>query len=202
MSSLQLTSFVVLKRRRDWIRPLLDVIVLGAIVLTLKAGLTNNYRFLGPNEDMDGAVSFLHTHVEPEDFLWVHTSCSEALKLYARMGKWRDAPARFGRTGWPCCARGIHYTSDTSSEALVRTDLGSALPSNFSGRVRLLYTIRPEHWLGSADEPHIMETLLHERGCTEMSTPAFVNIRISFFNCKERAGRRDAGLHEEEGQWP
>jgi hypothetical protein len=68
--------------------------------------------------------------------------------------------------------------------------------------VRLLYTIRPEHWLGSADEPHIMETLLHERGCTEMSTPAFVNIRISFFNCKERAGRRDAGLHEEEGQWP
>jgi hypothetical protein len=56
--------------------------------------------------------------------------------------------------------------------------------------------------LGSADEPHIMETLLHERGCTEMSTPAFVNIRISFFNCKERAGRRDAGLHEEEGQWP
>ena len=134
ISSLQLTSFFVLKRRCDWIRPLLDVIVLGAIVLTLKAGLSNNYRFLGPSEDMDGAVSFLHTHVEPEDFLWVHTSCWEAFKLYARMDKWRDAPARFGRTGWPCCARGINYTSDISSAALsAATSVAHFPPTSLAG---------------------------------------------------------------------
>jgi hypothetical protein len=175
--------------------------VLGAIVLTIKAGLSNNYRFLSPSEDMDGAVSFLQTHVQPEDFLWVHASCLEAFKLYVRMNKWRNAPARFGRTGWPCCPRGITNTlMDTTSETLVRSDFGNALPSNFSGRVWLLFTTRPQHWRGRADEPHIMQTVLRERGCTEMSTPAFVNLRVGLFNCNERPGRLDKGLHEEEGQ--
>lgn len=195
MSSLQLMSFLVLKRRRDWIRPSLDVLLLCAIAITVIAGRGKNSRVIGPNEDMDGAVSFLHAHVQPEDFLWVHASCSEAFKLYARMSKWQDAPARYGHTGWPCCARGIPNANDTSSEALVRSDFGKALPNDFSGRVWLLYTTRPEHWRGFADEPRIMQTILRERGCTEMLAPAFVNIGVSSFDCKERGEKLDAGLH-------
>lgn len=187
-SSLQLLSLFVLKGRRDWIRPFVDGMILGAILLTLIAGRSKNYRVLSPWEDMDGAVSFLHAHVAPEDFLWVHASCSEAFKLYTRMSRWQDAPAHYGHTGWPCCARGISNTKDTSSEALVRSDFGSALPGNFSGRVWLLYTTRPEHWDDLADEPHIMQTILRERGCTESPTPTFINVRVGSFDCKARAG--------------
>src|SRR5208283_1812966 len=130
VSSLQLIFYFAVKGGRAWIRPFVDVMVLGAIVLTLIAGRNQNSRVLGPYEDMDGAVSFLHAHVQPEDFLWVHASCSEAFKLYTRMSKWQDAPARYGHTGWPCCPRGFADSDYTSSEALVRSDFGNALPRN------------------------------------------------------------------------
>jgi uncharacterized membrane protein len=197
LSSMQLISFFVVKGRRDWIRPFVDAMVLCAIILTLIAGRNKNPRVLWPGEDMDGAVSFLHAHVQPDDFLWVHASCLEAFKLYTRMSKWQDAPARYGHTGWPCCPRGItvsEYTS--SSEALVRSDFGNALPRNFSGRVWLLYTTRSEHWESFADEPHIMQTILLERGCTESPTPGFFNVGVNFFDCKEGAGNLIAVLPE------
>jgi hypothetical protein len=163
--------------------------VLGAIVLTLIAGGNQNSRGLGPVEDMDGAVSFLHAHVQPDDFLWVHASCLEAFKLYTRMSKWRDAPALYGHTGWPCCPRGITDSDYKSSETLVRSDFGNALPKNFSGRVWLLYTTRSVHWEAYADEPHIMETILRERGCKERPTPSFFNVGVNSFDCKEGGGR-------------
>jgi hypothetical protein len=188
MSSLQLLSFYVLKGRREWLRPIVDLMVLGAMLMTLIAGHSKNDRPLSPSEDVDGAVSYLQAHVAPEDFLWVHASCSEAFRLCIRMSKWQDAPARYGNTGWPCCARGIPNTKDTSSEALVRSDFGNALPSNFSGRVWLLYTTRPEHWRDLADEPHFMQTILHERGCMETPTPTFFNVRVGAFDCKPGAG--------------
>ena len=183
ISSLQLMSFLLLKRHRDQVRPFLDVMVLGAIIITLIAGRGQNYRLIDPVEDMDGAVSFLHAHVQPQDFLWVHASCSEAFKLYARMSNWRDAPARFGHTAWPCCARGIPASViERSSEALVRNDFGNALPSNFAGRVWLLYTI------SVAGDPQTMQTILRERGCTETPTrpPAFIKIAVASFDCETR----------------
>jgi uncharacterized membrane protein len=196
VSSLQLLSFFVLKRRREWLRPVVDVMVLSAILMTLIAGYSKNYRVLAPSEDMDGAVSFLQAHVAPEDFLWVHASCSEAFKLCVRMSKWQDPPARYGHTGWPCCARGIPNTKDTSSEALVRSDFGNALPTNFSGRVWLLYTTRPEHWRDLADEPRFMQTILQERGCTQTPTPEFFNVRVSAFDCKAGAANLASNLTE------
>jgi hypothetical protein len=140
-----------------------------------------------PMEDAQRAVSFLHAHVQAEDFLWVHASCSEVFKLYARIGKWWDAPAHYGHTGWPCCPRGIANTADTSSESLVRNDFGSALPVEFSGKVWLLYTTRFWHWYEMADEPHIMRALLVQRGCVELPEPPFHNIAVSSFDCKKHA---------------
>ena len=184
VSSAQLASYFVLLGRRDWIRPLLSVVILGAILFTIKAGRRDLGGYRQPIEDMDGAVSFLHSHVQPADFLWVHASTTEAFKLYARMGKWLDAPAHFGNTGWPCCARGIPNTQDTSSEPLVRSDFGGALPHNFSGRVWLLYTTRPEHWQTFVDEPRIMQAILLEKGCTETPGATFRNIEVAAFDCR------------------
>jgi 4-amino-4-deoxy-L-arabinose transferase-like glycosyltransferase len=188
VSSLQLASLFVLQRGRSWVRPLLDVVFLCAIIVTINAGRRTHLTHLnGPREDMDGAVSFLRAHVQPADFLWVHASCLEAFKLYTRMDGWPDAPAYHGHTGWPCCARGISNTSDTFGEQLVRNDFGSALPIGFRGRVWILYTMRPEHWQGRPNEPQIMQTILQERGCVEMPTPFFVNVSVSSFDCKAHA---------------
>lgn len=187
VTSLRLTSPLVLKKRRDWKQPTLNVLMLAATlitVITVVQDRANFARLSETVEDLDGAVSFLHQHVQSRDFLWVHASCSEGFKLYAKMEGWQDPPAHYGHTGWPCCARGVANTKDTSSELLVRSDFGSALPSDFSGKVWLLYTTRVEHWRGMANEPQIMLNILSERGCVKTATPAFQNIGISSFDCK------------------
>jgi hypothetical protein len=120
----------------------------------------------------------------------VHATVSEAFKLYARGGAWRNAPAHFGHTGWPCCARGISDSLDSSSEALVRGDLSNALPANFSGTVWLLFTNRAEHWWGRADDPRITLAFFREKGCKEIPQPAFRNIWVSSFECKDLTGNR------------
>jgi len=181
-SSLQLISLFVFARSRSWLRPVSDVLILLAIALTLIASRAKNFRQIDPGEDADGAVSFLQAHVQPQDFLWVHSSLSQHFKLYVQMHHWQDAPAHFGNTGWPCCSRGIPETKYTSSEQLVREDFGKAL-DHFSGRVWVLYTMRPEHWRGFADEPAIMRTILHERGCTETPTPPFFHVGLDAFEC-------------------
>jgi hypothetical protein len=188
VSSLQLISLFLFARCRGWLRPLFDVLILMAIALTLIASRAKNFRQIDPGEDADGAVSFLQAHVQPQDFLWVHSSLSQHFKLYVQMHQWMDAPAHFGNTGWPCCSRGIPDTKYTSSEPLVREDFGRAL-DHFSGRVWVLYTMRPEHWSGFADEPAIMRTILHERGCTETPTPAFFHVGLDAFDCGANAAR-------------
>jgi hypothetical protein len=184
VSSAQLVSYFILLLKRDWIQPLLVILVLGAIIFTIKAGRRDLAGYREPIEDMEGAVSFLHSHVQTTDFLWVHASTTEAFKLYARMGHWHDAAAHFGNTGWPCCARGIPNTQATSSEQLVRSNFGGALPRNFSGRVWLIYTTRPEHWQTFVDEPNIMQAILLERGCSLAPAPAFRNIEVAAFDCR------------------
>jgi hypothetical protein len=185
VSSLQLIYFFVLQRRRDWVRPLLDIALLCAVAITINASRRSGLNV--PREDMDGAVSFLRANAQPEDFLWVHTSCLEAFRLYTRMDKWQDPPAHYGNTGWPCCARGVPDTLGTFGEALVRSDFGIALPSGFRGRVWLLYTMRPEHWVEKPNEPEFMQTILRERGCVEILTPVFAELGVKSFDCKEHA---------------
>jgi hypothetical protein len=185
VSSLQLTYLFMLQTRRKWVRPLLNVLILCATVLTINA---SHRRYLDvPREDMDGAVSFLRAHVQPTDFLWIHSSGLEAFKFYTRTTGWQDPAAHYGHTGWPCCARGIDNTLGTFGEALVRSDFGAALPMGFRGRVWLLYTLRPEHWLSKPNEPQFMQAILRERGCIEAPTPPFTNIAVRAFDCNAHA---------------
>jgi hypothetical protein len=185
VSSLQLTYLFMLQTRRTWVRPLLNGFILCATVLTINASHRRHLDI--PREDMDGAVSFLRAHVQPADFLWIHSSGLEAFKFYTRTTGWQDPPAHYGHTGWPCCARGIDDPLGTFGEVLVRSDFGAALPMGFRGRVWLLYTLRPEHWLGKPNEPPFMRAILRERGCVEAPTPRFTNIGVLAFDCNAQA---------------
>ncbi len=181
VSSLQLIYFYSASARRLSVRALLDVSLLGLIILTIHASRRNHLNV--PREDVDGAVTFLQANVQPDDFLWVHASCSEAFRFYARTKEWQDISVHYGRTGWPCCPRKVDHPADTFGETLVRSDFGGRLPSGFLGRVWLLYTMRPEHWLNKPKDPEFMKSILKERGCVELPTPSFNNLIVSTFDC-------------------
>jgi Dolichyl-phosphate-mannose-protein mannosyltransferase len=182
--SFQLVSLLLMKGRRDWIRPILDVAVLAGIALTLIASRAKSHRVMWPQEDVSNAVTFLKANVQPGDLLWVHSTLSQTVKLYLTMYRWDDAPVHFGNTAWPCCSRGILDTQYTSSEPLVRADFGKAV-EHFSGRVWLTYTTRPEHWVGFAYEPQIMRDILYEKGCkvAPEPPPTFIHVAVLAFDC-------------------
>ncbi len=188
VSSLQLLSVYLMTMGRPWIRPVLDLAILLAIVLTLNASRSQNARNIAPTEDADGAIAYLKTHVQPHDLVWVHASLREQFQLYLRMHGWDDAPVRFGNTAWPCCARGIPDIESTSSEALVRNDFGNAV-QQASGRVWIAYTTRSGHWSRFPDEPGIMRRILAEHGCTETAPqpPAFNNLALLSFECRPQS---------------
>jgi hypothetical protein len=192
VSSVQLIYFFVLQERRDWIKPILDIVFLCAVAITINASRRSGLN--APREDMDGAVSLIRANIRPGDFLWVHASCREAFKLYTKIDGWHDPPAHYGSTGWPCCARQVPNTLDTFGESLVRSDFGSALPIDFRGKVWLLYTMRAEHWLGKPNEPQFMQTILRERGCIELPTRTFTDLGVPSFNCNRRTVTTPVGL--------
>lgn len=205
LSNLQLIlDFAVHQLQREWLEPLLDILMVCATVLLVLMSVAkqplralNAYKIPGPvtfglkvpEEDVASAVSFLRSSVQRGDLLWVHASCSEAFKLYARMTAWSDAPVEFGHTGWPCCPRGIPVVEGSGKNEDVRSDLNSGVPTTFSGTVWLLYTTRTDHWkFVGADEPKVMQNVFLERGCLQKPTPSFYNIGVSSFSCKARPG--------------
>jgi dolichyl-phosphate-mannose-protein mannosyltransferase len=192
MSSLLLISHFVLHRfRRKWIKPLLDVVLVCATLLVLWGAIVKQpiSAFNVPEEDVASTISFLRSNVQREDLLWVHASCSEAFKLYAKMTAWSGVAARFGRTGWPCCPRGMPARKGSGTEEAVRRDLNEGIPSNFSGKVWLLYTKRTPHWdFVGIDESRIMDSVFRKRGCLQKPTPFFHNMGVSFFDCRVLQG--------------
>jgi 4-amino-4-deoxy-L-arabinose transferase-like glycosyltransferase len=188
MCDLELILDLALRRlRREWIEPLMDTMLVCAMLMVVFAGLAKRplAALLSGDEDVAAAVSYLHSNVQRGDILWVHTTCSESFKLYRRMTKWEDAPARFGHTGWPCCPRGISVVKGASKEENVRRDLNNGVPTSFSGKVWLLYTMRTYQWKWvGVDEPRIMEDVFRERGCIQESAPVFNNIGVSSFDCR------------------
>lgn len=187
ISSLQLISQFVLHRfRPQWLNPLVDAVLVCVTLLVVWEGIVKEpiAELNVPLEDVASTISFLRSNVQPEDLLWVHASSSEDFKLYAKMTGWSNVPVRFGHTGWPCCPRGIPATKDSGREEDVRRDLNSGIPSNFSGKIWLLYTTRPDHWrFIGLDEPRIMDAVLRERGCLQKRTPSFHNVGVSLFDC-------------------
>jgi hypothetical protein len=175
--------------RTEWAELTLDIALVCAALLVVGADVKKQplATLRAPDEDVASAVSFLRSRVQRGDLLWVHASCSEAFKLYTRMMEWRDAPAQFGDTGWPCCPRGIPVVEGATTEADVRRDINSGVPASFSGRVWLLYTGRNSHWkFIGADEPKILDDVFRQRGCSQTPTPAFHNIVVNSFDCRAR----------------
>jgi hypothetical protein len=138
-----------------------------------------------PKEDVAGAVAFLQRNSAAQDVILVHSSTGESFALYARMYRWNKSAAIYGDTGWPCCPRGKVWLPGVSTEKLVNADMDRMVPSGYSGRIWMLYTIRPTHWNYTwLDESQIWRYDLAERGC-HISPPnrQFENLEISIADC-------------------
>lgn len=163
-----------------------DAALAGSIVLALWVGTGRQIAWIGssPEEDVAGAMRFLHSYAKSDDVLWVHASCSESFKAYEQMRGPLRASVRFGRTGWPCCPRGIPVLPRSGDEVETRADLDAAVPAGVAGRVWLLYTKRPEHWrFVGLDESRVVESVFRARACRQEATPPFQNIGITLFAC-------------------
>ena len=138
-------------------------------------------------EDMDGAVRYLSRESSPTDFVFVHSSCEEALRLYARMYQWQfPSGVKFGDTGWPCCARS-RRVGIPDKDAAVR-DFVSKFSPNSNGKVWLLATGRTVHWqFIRLDESGVMKSLLVSSGCQELPVQRFTNVRLELFLCNRNS---------------
>ena len=76
------------------------------------------------------------------------------------------------------------HAQSSTSEAVVH-DLQRMIPAGYSGRIWLLYTIRPTHWDWTGfDESKLWRSYLAEHGCL-VSPPnrRFENLAITFAEC-------------------
>ncbi|HEX5431242.1 MAG TPA: glycosyltransferase family 39 protein [Bryobacteraceae bacterium] len=138
-----------------------------------------------PKEDAAGAVRYLEASVTSGDLLLVHPSAEESFRLYAAMDRWNKPPVIFGRTGLPCCPRGEDWRLRASTEQSVNRDIDRMVPSGFTGRVWMLYTIRPTHWdYVGLDESKIWRHHLADRGCYIWPpNRQFENMAITLAEC-------------------
>ncbi|MEO5925311.1 MAG: hypothetical protein ABIR70_15930 [Bryobacteraceae bacterium] len=168
-----LAAAMFLEEFRDW------KWLPSAVAIALTVFAVSTYRS-EPFEDYPAAVAYLRAHVAPGDLLLVHPDARQGLLLYAP-----DLPARYGNTGWPCCARG--RVPVKSTEAAVQNDLARLVPPEFRGRVWLFYANRPLHWeyLG-LNEGELWRKLLWDRGCPPEEYVALPNIAISPMQCGAR----------------
>jgi hypothetical protein len=163
------------------------VAVWAAIAVTVLLGIRGHIRSVPdlPKEDVDGAVRFLKSAVPSNDLLLVHPSVGETFRLYADMHAWMAPPVVYGDTGWPCCPRGKDARAFSSTNEAVVRDLHRMIPAGYSGRIWLLYTIRPTHWdWVGFDESKLWRSYLAEHGCL-VSPPnrKFENLAITTAEC-------------------
>jgi hypothetical protein len=138
-----------------------------------------------PKEDVEGAVRFLQRTVPSDDRLLIHPSVGESFRLYADTYKWANPPVIYGDTGWPCCPRDKDARELSSNTESVIKDMRRMVPTGYSGRIWLLYTIRPTHWdWVGLDESRVWRSYLASRGCL-VSRPnrRFENLAITVADC-------------------
>lgn len=154
-----------------------------AIVITSFVGVKAALRNDPMIEDMASAVRYLSRSSSASDFVFVHASSEEALRLYARMYEWRlSSNVRFGNTGWPCCIRSEKSTRSTPEEAL--QDFISNIPAQNSGQAWLLATQRKGHWdLVGFDESAMIASVFISAGCEDRPVEPFIGVRLRHFVC-------------------
>jgi hypothetical protein len=133
-----------------------------------------------PDENYQAAVAMLRQNVKPGDLLLVHASVREGFRLYTAMEGWRDNHARFGSTGFPCCARNRNALPDSSDAGNVQADIDRMVPSGYKGRLWLFYSDRHSHWVYvGMDESALWIDDLRRRSCRIDGTTRMQNVAIT-----------------------
>ncbi len=164
----------------------LDAVVVLAAAAVVFLGVRKQFhegRFQ-PEENMAGAVRYLHKNVAPSDLLLVHASLSEGFLLYTGMQGWTAPPVIYGDTGWPCCPRAKAAGPDTATPDKVLRDLDAKIPHDFHGRIWLFYTDRPLHWdYVRAYDPQIWQNYFWSRNCRPELYIRFANLGLTPMAC-------------------
>jgi hypothetical protein len=137
-------------------------------------------------EDAEGAIHYLKSHVAPGDLVYVHASASETSRLYLRMLQWQPALLIYGHTGYPCCTRKSQDYA-LPDELQYREDFDNAIRDSHPKRLWLVFTGRKDHWeYLHRDESQILTGRLPGLGCSSVFTLRLVNEVVYEFDCCER----------------
>jgi len=158
-----------------------DGVVLLAAAVVILLGVRKQFhegRFQ-PEEDMAGAVRYLHMNVAPSDLVLVHASLHEGFLLYSSMQTWTGQRVIYGDTEWPCCPRGRLAGPDASTAEDVVRDVNSKVPRDFHGRIWLFYTDRPLHWdYVHVYDPKLWQNYFWSRSCAPGPYIRFANLGL------------------------
>jgi hypothetical protein len=164
----------------------LDAVVVVAAAIVVFLGVRKQFhegRFQ-PEENMAGAVRYLHKNVGPSDLVLVHASLREGFLLYGGMQGWIAPPVVYGNTGWPCCPRGQPSGPVTATPDKVLRDVDAKIPRDFHGRIWLFYTDRPLHWdYVRAYDPKIWQDYFWSRNCRAELYIRFANLGLVPMMC-------------------
>jgi len=138
-------------------------------------------------EDAEGAIRYLKSHVTPGDLIYVHASASETSRLYLRMLHWQPALLIYGQTGYPCCTRKSQdYV--VPDELQYRKDFDNAIGSAHPKRLWLVFTGRKDEWeYLHRDESQILINRLPAIGCLGEFTLNLTNEVLYEFDCTRGA---------------
>jgi hypothetical protein len=168
----------------------MDAVVVLAAAVVVFLGVRKQFhegRFQ-PEENMAGAVRYLHRNVAPSDLVLVHASLREGFLLYTRMQGWTAPPVVYGDTGWPCCPRDQPSGPDTATPDKVLRDLDAKIPRDFHGRIWLFYTDRPLHWdYVRAYDPKIWQNYFWSRNCRAELYIRFANLGLVPMTCAKNS---------------
>jgi hypothetical protein len=163
-----------------------DAVVLLAAAAVVFLGVRKQFHEgrYQPEEDMAGAVRYLHKNVAPSDLVLVHASLREGFLLYSAIEGWTTPPVIYGDTEWPCCPRGRPAGRDVSTPEDVLRDLDGKIPHDFHGRIWLFYTDRPLHWdYVHVYDPQLWQNYFWSGGCRPAVYIRFANLGLTPMIC-------------------
>jgi hypothetical protein len=160
------------------------VVTIAAIVVILGVRKQFHEGRFQPEENMAGAVRYLHKNVAPSDLVLVHASLREGFLLYTAIEGWEAPPVIYGDTEWPCCPRGKQTGPDVSTPEDVFRDLDAKVPRDFQGRIWLFYTDRPLHWdYVHVYDPQLWQNYFWSRNCRPELYIRFANLGLVPMRC-------------------
>jgi hypothetical protein len=170
-------------RTVDW-RLFEHGVVVACLAVAFVVGIKAAWWQPSQDEDSQGAIAYLKSAAGTDDLVYVHASMSEQATLYGRVLEWSHALTRYGRTGYPCCPRGINMELVNKDADWFAADWEDALRRAKNGRIWLLYTERHAHWawLGR-DEERDQTDILRRIGCALDRPATFVNVGLFLASC-------------------